>query len=222
MGFSNFETMKSDVPISNDPANNALLKKVGHRIADVANLPGAQWEFVLFDSPEANAFCLPGGKVGVYTGILPVTKDEAGLATVIGHEVAHAEYRHGNERVSQAMLTQLGGSLVQSGLAAYGYDAQTQAVAASAYGMTAQLGLALPHNRTQESEADYIGLLRMAQAGYPPEASVAFWERFASYKEQGGDGGPPWFLRTHPMDEKRIADLKKWIPEARAQFRPNP
>ena len=222
LGFSNFETMKSNVPISNDPAKNALLSKVGNRIAAVADLPGAKWEFVLFDSPEANAFCLPGGKVGVYTGILPITKDEAGLATVIGHEVAHAEKRHGNERVSRAMLTQLGGSLVQSGMAAYGYDTKTQVAAATVYGMTTQLGVSLPHSRTQESEADYVGLLRMAQAGYPPEASVGFWERFKAHNEQGGSGGTPWFLRTHPMDDKRIADLKKWIPEARSRFRPQP
>jgi len=220
LGFSNFETMKTSVPISKDPAGNALLKKVGGRIAAVADLPGAEWEFVLFDSPEANAFCLPGGKVGVYTGILPITKDEAGLATVIGHEVAHAEKRHGNERVSRALLTQLGGSLVQSGMSAYGYETKTQVAAATVYGMTTQLGVSLPHSRTQESEADYIGLLRMAQAGYSPEASVAFWERFKAHNAKQGSGGVPWFMRTHPMDDKRIADLKNWIPEARSRFRP--
>ncbi len=219
LGFSSFETMKSNVPISNDPANNALLKKVGERIAAVANLPNAQWEFVLFDSPEANAFCLPGGKVGVYTGILPITLNEAGLATVIGHEVAHAENRHGGERVSQGMIQQLGGTLLQSGMAAQGYKTETQAVAATVYGMTSQLAYTLPNSRSQESEADYVGLLRMAEAGYNPEEAVKFWERFQAFNNQAGGGGTPWFLRTHPMDEKRIADLKEWIPEAKARMR---
>ena len=219
LGFSSFETMKSNVPISNDPSNNALLKRVGERIAAVANLPNAQWEFVLFDSPEANAFCLPGGKVGVYTGILPITLNESGLATVIGHEVAHAENRHGGERVSQGMIQQLGGTLLQSGMAAQGYQTETQAVAATVYGMTSQLAYTLPNSRSQESEADYVGLIRMAEAGYNPEEAVKFWERFQAYNNQAGGGGTPWFLRTHPMDEKRIADLKKWIPEAKARMR---
>ena len=140
LGFSSFETMKSSVPISQDREQIALLKKVGERIAQVSGLPKAQWEFVLFDSPEANAFCLPGGKVGVFTGILPITQDEAGLATVIGHEVAHAVARHGAERVSEAMMLQLGGGVLQSGLESYGYDTKTQAAAATVYGMTTQLG----------------------------------------------------------------------------------
>src|SRR5215210_5814906 len=112
LGFSEFDKMKKEVPISKDATANALLQKVGKRIAAVAPLPNAQWEFVVFDSKGANAFCLPGGKVGVYTGILPITKDEAGLATVIGHEVAHAVARHGGERISQAQGLQLLGSAV--------------------------------------------------------------------------------------------------------------
>ena len=134
----------------------ALLKKVGERIAQVSGLPKAQWEFVLFDSPEANAFCLPGGKVGVFTGILPITQDEAGLATVIGHEVAHAVARHGAERVSEAMMLQLGGGVLQSGLESYGYDTKTQATAATVYGMT-NLG-AFASQSKPGMEADYMGL----------------------------------------------------------------
>jgi metalloendopeptidase OMA1, mitochondrial len=222
LGFSSFETMKSSVPISQDPVGNALIKKVGERIASVALLPNAQWEFVLFDSPEANAFCLPGGKVGVYTGLLAITEDESGLATVIGHEVAHAEKRHGNERVSRAMVTQLGGNLLQSGMSAHGYDNKTQVAAATVYGLTSSLGVSLPHSRAQESEADYIGLIRMAQAGYDPSASVAFWKRFAAYNQESGSGGVPWFLRTHPLDSKRIEDLERWIPEASHSFRAFP
>ena len=218
LGFSSFETMKSSVPISQDREQIALLKKVGERIAQVSGLPKAQWEFVLFDSPEANAFCLPGGKVGVFTGILPITQDEAGLATVIGHEVAHAVARHGAERVSEAMMLQLGGGVLQSGLESYGYDTKTQAAAATVYGMTTQLGRVLPHSRGQESEADYMGLLFMARAGYDPEAAIGFWQRFAAHNQSSGGAQTPWFLRTHPLDQKRIEQLRRWQAEAREQM----
>lgn len=216
LGFAEFEKMKKNVPISQDAQVNALVKQVGERIAAVAPLPGAQWEFVVFDSPEANAFCLPGGKVGVYTGILPITKDEAGLATVIGHEVAHAVARHGGERISQGLGLQVAGAALGVATAGSEYGA----LISLAYGMGAQLGVALPHSRAQESEADRIGLIYMARAGYDPAAAVQFWQRFADYNRQrGGDAGA-WFLRTHPLDEKRIADLQQWMPEAKAQYRP--
>jgi predicted Zn-dependent protease len=216
MGLTAFNEMKSELPISKDAEATASLRRVGERIAKVAKLPNAQWEFVLFESKEANAFCLPGGKVGVYTGILPITRDEAGLATVIGHEVAHAVARHGAERVSEAMLLQTGGELV--GAAASAADPRWQGAVSTVYGLGAQLGRELPHSRAQESEADEIGLYYMARAGYDPEASVAFWQRFAEYNRAAG-GGTPWFLRTHPLDEKRIEQLKGWLPKAKAQYR---
>jgi predicted Zn-dependent protease len=216
LGLTSFNKMKAEVPVSKDAVKNALLQKVGRRIAAVAQLPGAQWEFVLFDSKEANAFCLPGGKVGVYAGILPITKDEAGLATVIGHEVAHAVAKHGAERISEALLLQTGG--VALGAALSSYTPETQALAATAYGLTAQLGRELPHSRKQESEADHIGLLYMARAGYNPEAAVAFWQRFAEYNRARGDATPS-FLRTHPLDSKRIDDIRARLPEAKSQLR---
>jgi len=215
LGFSSFEQLKRDTPINRDPDINAMVQRVGQRIAAVANLPGANWEFVVFDSPEANAFCLPGGKVGVFTGILPITKDEAGLATVIGHEVAHAVARHGGERMSQALALQLGGQV----LGAVTATTQWQGVAVNAYGLGAQLGVALPHNRKQEAEADYIGLLYMARAGYDPVNAVAFWTRFSEYNRQQG-GGAPWFLRTHPLDDERIREIVRTLPKARDQYRP--
>ena len=219
LGLTSFEQTKKDTPISKDPAANALLQKVGRRIAAVAgaDMPNAQWEFVVFDSKEANAFCLPGGKVGVYTGILPVTRDEAGLATVVGHEIAHAVARHGGERISEAMVMQTGGSLLGAGLSQA--DPRWQAVASTAYGVTTTVGRELPHSRSQESEADHIGLIYMARAGYDPEAAVKFWERFMAYNNQQG-GSTPAFLRTHPTDEKRIRQLKEWLPEAKAQMQP--
>jgi predicted Zn-dependent protease len=217
LGFSEFDKMKKEVPISKDPSANAMLQRVGKRIAAVAPLPNAQWEFVVFDSKEANAFCLPGGKVGVYTGILPVTKDEAGLATVIGHEVAHAVARHGGERISAAMGLQLLGTAVDVATT----ETKYHNYAVAGYGLGSQLGVALPHSRLQESEADHLGLLYMARAGYNPEASVAFWQRFAEFNKQQG-AATPWFLRTHPLDETRIERLKGWMPEAKAQFKPSP
>lgn len=218
LGISSFEKIKKETPISKDPAINALVQKVGKRIAAVANLPGAQWEFVVFESKEANAFCLPGGKVGVYTGILPITKNEAGLATVIGHEVAHAVARHGSERISQALVVQAGGSLL--GRALSSSDPRAQSALLLAYGIGATVGVELPHSRMQESEADHIGLIYMARAGYNPEEAIAFWQRFAEYNKARGGSNMPAFLRTHPLDEKRIEQLKSWLPEAKAQYRP--
>lgn len=218
LGLQSFSDTKKQVPINHDATVNALVEKVGRRIAAVAakDLPDAQWEFVVFESKEANAFCLPGGKVGVYTGILPITKDEAGLATVLGHEVAHAIARHGAERMSEAMLLQTGGSILDVGLT--NFDPRTQAAAKLAYGLGAQLGRELPHSRAQESEADHIGLIFMARAGYNPEAAVAFWQRFSQYNQQQGGGNPPSFLRTHPLDEVRIQQLQELMPQAQAEY----
>lgn len=218
LGLSSFSQMKKDVPVSRNPQANELVTRVGKRIAAVAqaDLPGAQWEFVVFESPEANAFCLPGGKVGVYTGILPITKDEAGLATVLGHEIAHAAARHGGARMTQAMALQLGGTAVEK------YSSQSpkwQAIAQTSYGAISQVGVALPYSRMTESEADHIGLVYMARAGYDPQAAVAFWQRFAEFNQKAGSQ-TPWFLRTHPMDEQRIQRLQSWMPEAKAQQRP--
>jgi predicted Zn-dependent protease len=215
LGLVSFSEMKQKVPVSHDRKANRMVQRVGKRIAAVAELPGAQWEFVVFDSPEANAFCLPGGKVGVYTGILQITRDEAGLATVIGHEVAHAVARHGGERMSQALALQMGGQLLGAATA----STQWYGAAQTAYGLGATLGVALPHNRQQESEADYIGLLYMARAGYDPVNAVAFWTRFAEYNRQQG-GATPWFLRTHPLDDERIREIVRDLPEARDQYRP--
>lgn len=220
LGFSSFEALKKETPVSKDAAANALLQKVGKRIAAVAALPNAQWEFVVFESKEANAFCLPGGRVGIYTGILPITKDEAGLATVIGHEVAHAVAHHGSERMSDSMVIQGGSSLLGVGLGMAKTDPKWQAATMTAYGVVAQVGRELPHSRLQESEADHIGLLYMARAGYDPEQSVAFWQRFSDFNAKQGADSTPSFLRTHPLDEVRIKQLQKWMPEAKAEYRP--
>lgn len=216
LGFSEFEKMKKEVPILQDPAVTSMVQRVGNRIASVAPLPDAQWEFVVFDSPEVNAFCLPGGKVGVYKGILPITRDEEGLATVLGHEVAHAVARHGGERVSRAMAMQAVGTVVSVA----GSQSKYGAAVGQAYGVGSQLLVALPHSRANESEADRMGLIYMARAGFNPDAAVAFWQRFGEFNRQAGGANTPWFLRTHPLDEARVRQIQEWLPEARAQFRP--
>ena len=216
LGLTSFQQTKKQTPISRDPALNAMLQRVGKRIAAVATLPNAQWEFVLFESKEANAFCLPGGKVGVYTGILPVTLNEAGLAAVIGHEVAHATSHHGAERISEAMGIRFVGSILGQSLSHT--DPRVQALSLAAYGIGTQVGRELPHSRAQESEADHVGLNYMARAGYDPAEAVKFWQRFSAHNQ--GGSSTAWFLRTHPLDEVRIKQLQGWLPEAQAQFRP--
>ncbi|HTL57998.1 MAG TPA: M48 family metallopeptidase [Candidatus Limnocylindrales bacterium] len=222
LGLSSFEQLKKDTPISHDPALNALVQRVGERVARVAgkDLPDAKWEFVVFDSAEANAFCLPGGKVGVYSGILPITQTDAGLATVLGHEIGHAVAHHGASRMSQAMLTQAGGQALNSALSTS--DPRWQSAAALAYGVGAKVGVELPYSRAQESEADHIGLVYMGRAGYDPKEAVAFWQRFAEYNQQHGGGSTPGFLRDHPVDSVRIKQLQSWLPEAQADYSKNP
>ena len=216
LGLTEFEKLKQSTPVSKDAEQQALLEQVGQRIAAVAPLPGAQWEFVLFDEPKVpNAFCLPGGKVGVYSGILPITLDEAGLATVIGHEVAHAVARHGAERISEALVLESGGKAVDSVLASQA--PQWRGAVLGAYGVGSKYGVVLPHSRRQELEADHLGLLYMARAGYDPRQSVAFWQRFSAY--QGKGEAPAFeFLNTHPLDETRIRALQEQMPKALAEY----
>ncbi len=214
LGLTAFEEMKKEVPISHDSRAKSLVERVGARIAEQAKdrMPGAKWEFVVFESKEANAFCLPGGKIGVYTGLLPITQNEAGLATVIGHEVAHASNHHGAERMSTATAVQ---GVAQAGGAVAGekYSQLTMV----ALGGLGKLGVELPFSRKQESEADEVGLSYMARAGYDPEEAVRFWQRFAASHEGQSQGIS--LLRTHPVDSQRIADLNRLMPQAKAEFR---
>lgn len=217
LSLSEFDKLKKETPISHDAAQIALVRRVGERIAAVAPLPNARWEFVLFDKPDVmNAFCLPGGKVGVYSGILKLTQNEAGLATVIGHEVSHAVARHGEERMSEGLLLQLGGTALAA-LTQSRPEAAQQLIQ-SAYGVGANVGIMLPHSRQQELEADHLGLIYMARAGYDPHEAVAFWRRFKEYDERQRGGRPPEFLSTHPVDDKRIAQLEELLPQATAEY----
>ena len=196
------------------------VKRVGSRIqraveryfADKGmsdHLEGYEWEFNLVDDPQVNAWCMPGGKVVVYTGILPVVKDETGLAVVMGHEIAHAIANHGNERMSQGLVVQFGGAALSTALS--DQPQETHDLFMTAFGAGAQVGVLLPFSRTHESEADHMGLIFMAMAGYDPREAAGFWERMASL---GGGAAPPEFLSTHPSDETRIRNIEKRLPEA--------
>lgn len=216
LGLQSYQEILKDKKISTDPAVNAQVRRVGERIARATG-KDYDWQFTVVDEPQTiNAFALPGGKVAVYTGILPVTKDDAGLAVVMGHEVAHATARHGAERMSQSQLAQI--LAAGGGIALGGGDPQKTRAIMGALGAGAAVGVILPFSRKQESEADRIGLRYMARAGYDPEAAVGFWERMSA--AAGGGRKPPEFLSTHPSDETRIAQIRSWLPEARAEFRP--
>ena len=215
LGSNAFSEIKQQTPVSTDANVNAQVDRVGRRIASVVSLPQAQWEFVVFQDNTPNAFCLPGGKVGVYTGILPITQNEAGLATVIGHEVGHAVGRHGGERMSEQLLIQLGG--MSLAVAMRDRPQQTQDLALMAYGAGTTLGRTLPHSRSQELEADYMGLIYMSRAGYDPHEAVGFWQRFKEWGDRQG-GRPPEFLSTHPLDSRRIREIEGHMPEAMKEY----
>ena len=189
-------------------AAEKLLKAKG----TAGQLEGYAWEYKLVDSKEVNAWCMPGGKIVFYSGILPICKDEAGMATVMGHEVAHALANHGQQRMSAGLLQQLGAA--GTAIAVGGKSAETQALVMQAYGVGTQVGGMLPFSRSHETEADEIGLTLMAIAGYNPETSVAFWERMSA---KSGGAAPAEILSTHPSDATRIANLKKLIPKAKAE-----
>jgi metalloendopeptidase OMA1, mitochondrial len=191
------------------------VQRVGQRIAAAAKRSDYRWEFVVFDNKEANAFCLPGGKVGIFTGILKYTKDEAGLATVISHEVGHALARHAGERMSQGMLAQVGG--IGLGAALGGFSPVAGQAIMTGYGLGTQYGILLPYSRKQEYEADHIGLILMAKAGYDPAQALEFWKRMMT-KDKKVD--MPQFMSTHPNDANRLQELEAFLPEARKYYVP--
>lgn len=204
---------------SSDPEINALVERVGQRIAAVTPAASSfRWEYTVLDSKEPNAFCLPGGKVFVYTGILPYCGSEAGLATVVGHEVAHAVARHGGERMSQGLLAQLGGSVVAAALATAGVPPTTTNVMLAAYGAGAQLGVLLPYSRTHELEADRLGIEYMARAGYDPNEAVAFWRTFGQRKK----ADRATFFSTHPSSAERESQLARLLPGALELYAQSP
>lgn len=196
-----------------------MLRKIGRNLAKVADKPDFQWEFnLLEDDKQINAFCLPGGKVAFYTGILPVTATEAGAAVVMSHEIAHALARHGAERMSQGLVAQTGGQLLGAVLGGGQTAAASNKLYEQLYGLGAGL-VVLSYSRGQESEADHIGLILMQKAGYDLDEGIAFWGRMAKATEGKRQGGPlDKFLATHPASQERQAQIKKWIPEIKAKY----
>jgi predicted Zn-dependent protease len=214
LGVDAYEDILKKTPLSKNQAWQAQLKRVGQRISAAAAKPDYQWAFNVLEGKEVNAFCLPGGKVAFWEGIMPVAGDDNGVAVVMGHEVAHALARHGAERMSQSMGAQVIGQILSVGVGMVS-PGLTDAFA-QAYGLGVNVAVILPWGRAQESEADQIGLILMAKAGYDPSAAVGFWERMS--KVQKG-GKPPEFLSTHPSDETRIAQIKQWLPEAMTHYK---
>ena len=208
-GEQAYTQITRDSVLSDNAEALRIVRRVGERIARAADKPEYRWEFRVINDPDTvNAFCVPGGKVAVYTGIFPIAKDEAGLAVILGHEVAHALLRHAGERMSQAGI--LGAGLALAG--ASGINPQIL----QALGLGASVGVILPFSRSQESEADHVGLMLMAKAGYDPRASLEVWERM----ERKEKGAPPEFLSTHPGSETRIQQLRAWMPEALRYYQP--
>jgi predicted Zn-dependent protease len=193
-----------------------ILQRVGKRISQVANKPNFNWEFKLIESPEKNAFCLPGGKVAVYTGIMPILKNEAGMAAVLGHEVAHATLRHGGQRLTANLGTQLG--VLVLGQILTGKDNSNRQLILAALGIGAQVGVILPFSRSNEAEADEIGLRYMARAGYDPHEAPLLWERFGASEK----GGPPAFLSTHPSSQSRQEELEKQLSSVLPTYEKSP
>lgn len=221
--YASFLSQNPPVPKSGS-RDAEMVQRVGSRLANAVQtylsqkgqaslIAGYNWEFHLVNNKEANAWCMPGGKVVVYSGIMPLVQNEAGLAVVLGHEIAHAVSRHGNERMSQELMVQMGGEALSTALV--NKPAQTQNIFASIYGIGSQLGT-LAYSRKQESEADHVGLIFMAMAGYNPNEAVPFWQRMSA----AGGPKPPEILSTHPADATRIQNIKSWLPEALKYYKP--
>lgn len=206
MGAASYQQMKKKEPIDHSRADNRYVECVAHAITDIT---GGQWEVTVFDSDQVNAFALPGGKIGVYKGLLDVAETDDQLATVIGHEVGHVIAGHGNERISQQFATQGGLQALSAFLGAGGSGAGGQAIM-SALGLGAQVGILLPFSRTQESEADTIGLELMARAGFDPRQSVQLWQNMA----KAGGKKPAEFMSTHPSSQSRISNLSSHMNQA--------
>ena len=224
MGIASYQEFLKTNPPSRDNNNANIVVEVGTKISNAIDsyfaasnletkLDGYKWEYTLVESAVPNAFCLPGGKIVIYSGILPYTADKNGLAVVISHEIAHAVARHGGERMSQQLLLQLGGVALSE--AVKNKPEETKGIYNTVYGIGGQLGIMLPYSREHELEADKLGLIFMALAGYNPESAVGFWERMSA----SGGNKPPEFMSTHPSDTRRISKIKAAMPEAMKYYK---
>ena len=225
LSFQQYNEVLAESKLSPDVEATARVRRVGVRIQGAVEryfaergmsdrLSGYAWEFNLIQSDQVNAWCMPGGKVAFYTGILPVCGSDAGIAVVMGHEIAHAIAEHGNERMSQGLILQMGGAALSE--AVKNKPEQTQSLYMSAFAVGAQFGAMLPYSRQHESEADYMGLIFMAMAGYDPHEAPKLWQRMAA----NGGAGVPEFMSTHPSDETRIRQLNEHMAEGLEYYRP--
>ncbi len=219
MSFQQYDQVLAESQLSTNTQQTAMIKRVGARIQTAvedylaqhgqsSHIDGYAWDFNLLESDQINAWCMPGGKVAFYTGILPICEDEAGVAVVMGHEIAHAIAEHGAERMSHSMMVQMGNVALSE--AVKNKPEETQALYNQAFAVGSQYGAMLPFSRQHESEADHMGLIFMAMAGYDPREAPVFWQRMASM----GGGKPPEFMSTHPSDDTRVRQLNEWLPEA--------
>ena len=226
LSAQSYNEVLTESKVVKNTAEAQMINRVGNKIKTAVEqymaqnnlsdqLEGFDWEFTLIDEPTINAWAMPGGRVAFYTGILPICRNDAGVAVVMGHEVAHAIANHGGERMSQGLAQQLGG--VALNVALQEQPQMTQQLAMTAFGLGSNVGYILPHSRLQESEADEIGLIFMAMAGYDPSEAPEFWKRMQA-QEQGAR--PPEFLSTHPAPETRIRELEKLVPKAMKYYRP--
>jgi predicted Zn-dependent protease len=225
MSFQSYNEFISTHKLSTNTEQTQMVKRVGGGIQNavekyceqngiIDQLEGYKWEFNLVEDPNLNAWCMPGGKVVVYTGILPVAQGEAGLAVVMGHEIAHAFAKHGAERMSQRLLVEMGGIALSTAMK--DRPEQTKNLFLKSYGVGTQVGVLLPYSRTHEKEADHLGMVFMAMAGYNPQEAISFWQRMAEKKK---GARPPEFLSTHPADETRIQNLKDLLPDAMQYYK---
>lgn len=228
LGLSNQEytNYMKTAKISTNAQNTAMVKRVGQRLAtavetylkehnESAELKNYNWEFNLVQDNSANAFCMPGGKIVVYEGLLPITQNESALAIVLGHEIAHAVAKHSAEQLSKQMRQQYGSQILGAVLTGAGVSSETSTLAQGVFGLGSKFSN-LHYSRKNESEADYMGLIFAAMAGYDPSVAVSFWQRMASSSQNS----TPAFLSDHPSDAQRIADIKKWLPEAEKYYKP--
>jgi len=219
MSLTSYSQFLKENKLSDNKGQTDVVKRVGARMSVAVEkylgengfsdrVADFKWEFNLVENKEPNAWCMPGGKVVFYTGILPLTQNDAGVAVVMGHEIAHAVARHGNERMSQQMLVQFGGVALSEAIKTK--PEETQTIFQTAYGLGSQLGIMLPYSRQHEYEGDKLGLIFMAMAGYDPNEAISFWERMAA----NSTGKTPEFLSTHPVEQNRIEAIRKFLPEA--------
>ncbi len=226
MAFQQYDQFLSENKVVKGTSDAEMITRIGQKISKAAErwfnanghpeyLNGYKWEYNLVDDATVNAWCMPGGKIVFYTGILPIAANEAGIAAIMGHEVAHALANHGQQRMSAGQIQQVAG--VAGSIAMSGKSAAAQQIFAQAFGVGSQVGIMLPFSRSHETEADKIGINLMAIAGYNPEEAAKLWVRMKANSSKSGNGAPPEMLSTHPSNDTRIANLTKWAPEARRE-----